>query len=194
NIRNGARDRPDTDVRAALFQEPLDHDGIAAGGSLVERPCLRPRPVRQSARGRPDLPAGRDRLPHIPSHGMAPHAHRARNRLAAHATTRQLANRGDQLPLDHGYLLYRRYQTVPLELHSTLLPRGSELVSSGGQYHCRSTNAVDLPQVSTPAPPQTLVWLRVRACSRQRDHRLLGYFSYNSAHRLPSTLCSRIPS
>jgi hypothetical protein len=32
----------------------------------------------------------------------------------------------------------RRYQLVPLELHSPL-PRGSELVSQEGQYHCRST-------------------------------------------------------
>src|SRR5436190_301910 len=44
------------------------------------------------------------------------------------------------LTFDHRHLRGRRYQHIPLELHSTLLPRGSELVSRGGQYHCRSTH------------------------------------------------------
>src|SRR5262249_20713460 len=59
--------------------------------------------------------------------------------FAADPATCQIANRGHDVAVDHRHLRRRRYQNTRLKLHSTLLLRGSELVSRGGQYHCRST-------------------------------------------------------
>ena len=92
--------------------------------------------VGQPPRGGADLALTLDRLPQIAPHRIPRHADGAGNRSAAYAAIRQRANREDDLTFDHWNLPRRRSQHIPLELHSTLLQRGSELVSRGGQYHC----------------------------------------------------------
>jgi hypothetical protein len=116
--------RPDTQRAATLGEEPLHHDRVALGRSLVERPGLTAAFVGQPPCRRPDLLARRDGLTQIPPHRIHRDANLAGDRLLADAATRERANRGHQLPFDHRYLLRRSYQHVPLELHSTLLPGG----------------------------------------------------------------------
>src|SRR6478672_7334910 len=48
NVCHRALNRPHADIRAAVFQEPLDDDGIATGASLVQRPRLTSGVVAQS--------------------------------------------------------------------------------------------------------------------------------------------------
>ena len=93
---------------------------------------------RQPPRQRPDLHA-RNGAALIAAHRIARDGQLRRDRLRAPPTIRQLTNRSHDLAFDHRHLRYGRYQNPLLSLHSTLLLRGSELVSQGGQYHCRST-------------------------------------------------------
>ena len=122
NVGHRSLDRPDAD-RAAR----------ARPAGAARRPhCRRPAPsysVRASARRRPSAaaPAGRtctpgvDRLPQIPPHRIARDADLARNRLPAHAATPPARESRSPPRLRPPVPPRRRYQYLPLELHSTLL-------------------------------------------------------------------------
>ena len=121
DVRHGSLDRPYTDVDPALPQETLHDDGVALRGSFIQRPRLCARMLRQPPSMRPRLTPGRDRPPQIASHRIARDSDRPRDCLTAHTTTRQLPNRGNQLALEHRYLLCRRYQYPLLQPHRDLL-------------------------------------------------------------------------
>jgi hypothetical protein len=108
-------DGPHADVGAALFQEPLDHHGIPASSSFVERPPY-PAPRRSIAARRAHLPAWCDRLPQITPHGIARHSHLVLLPTPRPTNSRIIATNSP----GHRYLPSRRYQHVPLELHGPL--------------------------------------------------------------------------
>ena len=111
--------RPHADREAALGQQPLDDDRIAGRRPGVQRPGLLPPFVRQTLRCRSALDAGLDRLSQIAPDRIHRDADLAGDRLFADTAIRQRPNRGHQLAFDHRHLPRRRYQHVPLELHST---------------------------------------------------------------------------
>jgi hypothetical protein len=160
-IRDRALDRARRHDDATLGQEPLHDHRIAGGHAGIQLARRLPVGLRQLPRRRPDLDAGLHRLAPIAAHRVTRHAQLLCDGFAADASTRQIANRGHDVAVDHRYLRQRRYQNTRLKLHSTLLPRGSELVSRGGQYHCRST------------PPLRSSAKDVRARTKPRAARLL---------------------
>jgi hypothetical protein len=100
-----------------IAQQQMHHDGIVLGDARIQRLGLADDVLGQPSR-RPELLSGHDRMPAIPPHRVSRDAQLARNRLRTPPATRQLANRGDDLSLDHRYLRCRRYQIPSLKLHS----------------------------------------------------------------------------
>jgi len=169
DVRHGALERAHADRESVLGQQPLHDDRIAGRRPGVQRPCFLSPFVRQTPRCGATLDARLDRPTQIPSDGIHRDADLAGNGLLPDTATRQRPDRGHHLAFDHRHLLRRRYQHVPLELHSTLLPRGSELVSRGGQYHCRSTAS---PHHRRPSSPRARPYAHrsARACTSESKH------------------------
>jgi hypothetical protein len=130
--RHRALHRAQPDHAPLLAQQTMDDHGIALGDTGVERLRLAHDILGEPPQRARLVPGDERRRPAIPVHGVSRHAELFRNRLGTPAATRQLANRGDDLSLDHRYLRCRRYQIPSLELHSTTSLRGVRINGARG--------------------------------------------------------------
>ncbi len=140
--------RPEAHHQVSLGQQPLDHDRIAGRRSVVQRTRGRPIGLGQAPRLGSCLHAHRS-ASQIAPHRVSGDAHLAGNRLCPPAQLAQLPHRGHDRSLDHRHLRLRKCPLSDSCLHACFLlgpHQGSVLLSSGGQYHCRSTSTAHATQ------------------------------------------------